>query len=94
MTLHFEPLPALRKTKTPWHDVAEQLKERPGEWAVVKVYTSRSQASTDAKRLRDGAFKPFRPAGTFDAWARVVDGEFRVYARFIAETDGTQDGAS
>ena len=79
----FEPLPASFKPRTDWAAVAAQLREHPDAWAVVKVCRSRGNAATTAMRIRKGQIPLTCPAGHFDAESRLVDAEYRVYARYV-----------
>jgi hypothetical protein len=64
--------------------IAAELKARPGEWAKVLVDTNLSQSS----QIRNGLYKAYQPAGSFEAVARNarnVDGRVRcdIYARYV-----------
>jgi len=64
-------------------EAAAQLRERPGEWAVVLVCESSSVASSMAYAIRNGTRSTWTPAGSFEAKARTKEGEHRVYARYV-----------
>lgn len=87
-TLRFEgPPPAAYGTPKGHHtDAARELRERPGEWAVIGTYAHSGSASAVALQVRKGAIPAYEPAGTFEAKARTVDREARVYARFVGES--------
>lgn len=68
--------------------IAEALKERAGEWAVVRVSKTASAASSAANYIRNAKGSAYGPAGSFEAVSRKVDGEFRVYARFLGTVAG------
>ncbi|GAU66688.1 hypothetical protein SSP35_03_03360 [Streptomyces sp. NBRC 110611] len=64
-------------------EAARQLRERPGEWAVVRRTETSDQAGAAAQAIRDGRLRAYRPTGAFEATARTVVGEHRVYARYV-----------
>lgn len=66
-------------------DVAAKLRERPGRWAIVSVYSTHVSALSVAYQIRSGKLAAYRPKGAFEASARTVDGEHRVYARFVGD---------
>lgn len=61
--------------------VAEELRGRPNQWAVVAV----NPASVGVASGISGArWRPFRPAGSFEAAHRTAEnGDRLVYARYI-----------
>jgi hypothetical protein len=87
--LKFEGPPPSKFTSPRGHhtEAAKELKERPGEWAIVGVYAHSGSSSAVARQLRAGLIPAYAPAGTFEAMARTIDGEARVYARFVGEPD-------
>jgi hypothetical protein len=88
-TLKFESPPPSRSASPKGHhiEVAKELKERPGEWAIVGVYAHSGSSSAVARQLRAGLIPAYAPPGSFEAMARTIDGEARVYARFVGEPD-------
>lgn len=65
-----------------WRGVADALRARPGEWALVRKDTS----STHATYIKQARIVAFAPAGSFDARSvQVGDGKADIYARFIGE---------
>jgi hypothetical protein len=69
-----------------WKKVAEQLRERPGEWAVLLEAERRfGNGGGIAGQIKAGLIAPFRPARTFEATTRTVLGLYIVYARYIGE---------
>lgn len=65
---------------------AETLRSRPSQWARdPRVFPSKSTAYTAAASICHGRAKAFRPAGTFEAVTRTIDGESVVYARFVGD---------
>lgn len=88
MGLIFEdpPSPKNRQSSAAHHStVAAQLKERPGEWARAGAYGSYGSSASMARHIRQGHLAAYRPQGAFEAVARTVDGEYRVYARYVGE---------
>jgi hypothetical protein len=92
----FEELPIDGRTTTrqrhEHYKAAAALRERPGEWAMVRTAATSNAARSAASQIREGRLTAYRPAGEFDATSRTVGGEFRVYARYVGHI-GT-DGAS
>ena len=68
-----------------WAAIAEELKTKPGAWACIATCQTPSIAANTARNVRGGVYVAIREAGLFDAVARKVDGEYRVYARFTGE---------
>lgn len=64
-----------------WAAIAAELRARPGEWAKVSTSTSNGTAYQIASQLRLGKYRPFQPAGQFEAVKRGFD----VWARFVGE---------
>lgn len=61
-----------------WHLIAAQLRGRPGQWAAICEAVSTNTTA----QVRQGVYAAFRPAGSFDAVGRRVNGHYTVYARF------------
>lgn len=84
--LKFEPPPAkVRPVRGRHYLVAHRLRAKPGQWAVVGTYNGAESARATARHIRQGRLESYRPAGSFEAESRTVDGEARVYARFVGE---------
>lgn len=66
-------------------EIAQRLKVRPGEWAIVATFDRRNTAHMLAYRIKRGVQYAFRPAGAFEATSRTMDGEHRTYARYVGE---------
>ncbi|WP_157868857.1 hypothetical protein [Streptomyces atriruber] len=64
---------------------AAALKQRPGQWGIVGTYKNIGSASGVGIRIKRGATAAYRPAGAFEAVARTVHGEARLYARYVGE---------
>lgn len=71
-----------------WEAIAAALQSRPGQWAIVATRPNRVAAAQDAYKIRMGQVAAFSSRG-FDATARTVGGECRVYARYtgVAHSD-------
>ena len=65
-----------------WEQLAEILRARPGRWALV---ATGSQHTGTAGQIVSARIRCFEPAGSFEARRRLVDGEVRVYARYVGE---------
>jgi len=65
--------------------IARALRGRPSEWAVVQRVASIARAASAAQAIRSAKLNAYEPAGAFQAVARTVEGEHRVYARYIGE---------
>lgn len=63
----------------------EQLKKRPGEWAIVAVCKNHQASNSLSYQIKNGKSAAFLPKGHFDAVARLVGKEHRVYARYVGE---------
>lgn len=70
-----------------WIGIAAQLRSRPGEWAIVHVATIRQTADDYASRISRGLLPATGPRGSFQGASRHVDGQYRVYARYLRGAD-------
>lgn len=61
--------------------IAAELKAQPGRWAVLEIVSIGLAA-----QIRRGDIAAYRPGGSFEARARVIDGERRIYARYVGPT--------
>lgn len=86
-TITFEPLP-----KNNWKGrgprgkhaaIAAQLRERPGDWAHILTLPATNSANSMAYAIRNGNLGAYTPAGAYEAKSRTIDGERRVYARYV-----------
>jgi hypothetical protein len=59
---HPNPLTRGTPASHPWEVIAEQLKQRPGEWALCL-----RDISIQPRQISGGRVKAFRPAGAFQA---------------------------
>lgn len=65
-----------------WAEVANALRARPGQWALVASGASSSLAT----QIRSGRRVAFRPARSFEATSRKrPDGKYDIYARAVAK---------
>lgn len=64
---------------------AAALRARPGVWALMGQHTSPGSARQLAYSIRQAKPKTFAPAGAFEADAKTVMGEHRVYARYVGQ---------
>ncbi|WP_393075092.1 hypothetical protein [Streptomyces sp. LN704] len=65
---------------------ADALRARPNEWALLGKYSTGGLARQSAYEVRNALRpkdQPFTPAGTFEAEARTMLGEHRVYVRYV-----------
>lgn len=65
---------------------ADALRARPCEWALLGKYVTggtAGQAAYEVRHALDPKDQPFAPAGSFEAEARTLMGEHRVYVRFV-----------
>lgn len=84
MHARFEPLPAPTRSQEAY-DTAQALREHPDEWAHIDNLGNLNRATNLAYRIRTGRHSAFRPAGAFDATARLAeDGTASVYACYIS----------
>lgn len=88
----FEPLPPRtggpkRRTRE-LATIAAALVKSPGEWARVGVYRNAASAASMASVIKRGRMAAFQPHGAFEAASRTVDGQARVYARFVGAPAG------
>lgn len=84
-----DPPPArgTRQARSRWHRIAAELRANPGQWAVVATYPSMSARST-AVKINAGKVAAMRPAGHWEACTRTVEGETRIYARYVGGGSG------
>lgn len=86
-----EPPAPFQKPRGDQAKAAKALMERPGEWGMVTVCRSGGSSSSMARAIRKGVSKTWQPAGDFEALARKVNGEYRVYARYMPDPDRSAD---
>jgi len=67
------------------------LRARPGQWALLGKFSTPHVMRQAAYEIRHGTDKGFAKAfaaGGFEAEARSMLGEYRVYVRYVGETGG------
>jgi hypothetical protein len=82
-----------KKDNTKWHDIADMLRGRPNEWALVAEDVNPSVVT----HIRRGRLKAFEPEGMFDAsgQGRNERGYTKeLYVRFIGKTVAVSKKAS
>ena len=65
--------------------VAEQLRARRGEWAVVQE--KQGPGNGLATHIRMGQMACFTPAGDFDACTRQINGVATTYACYVGDDE-------
>lgn len=74
------------RNRRDWNTIANGLRSRPNEWAVVAENVSASTGT----HIRHGRLTAFAPAGAYEArvsGARSEDGRAsKVYARYVGAT--------
>lgn len=71
-----------------WQDIADTLRARPGEWAVVD---EAAVSSTNANNINSGRVVSFRPVGAYEATSRKGISEETgktvhvIYARYVGD---------
>ncbi|MFC8945943.1 hypothetical protein [Streptomyces rochei] len=85
MTVTFEALPTSSSARGAHQAIATQLRARPGQWAHVLTPPASGTATSMAYVIRAAKLTAYAPAGTFEAHARTVNGEHRVYARYVGD---------
>jgi hypothetical protein len=83
--VNFEPLPDTAGRRNKHEAIAAELRARPGAWAHILTVAAQGTATSMAYMVRVARFKAYGPAGTFEARSRTIDGEFRVYARYVGK---------
>ena len=67
------------------HKAAAILRTKPGRWGIVATYDHATTTASTAGVIRSGRTGAWRPAGHYEAMARTVSGEHRVYARYVGD---------
>ena len=73
-----------------WAGIGKALMSRPLHWAHVQTAVNGQTAGQMARHINAGKYSALAPLGRFEARSRTVDGEPRVYARYIGPTGGTE----
>jgi hypothetical protein len=66
-----------------WAELGPVLVARTGEWALVVTYDKPEPARSMAYLIRKGRVAKLAALGRFEATSRKVDGEYRIYVRFM-----------
>lgn len=78
-----EPPKPARGGARDWKSIFDQLRKRPGEWALVAV----ADHSPTASWIKHGRYAGTKP-GEFDATSRKnAAGKFDIYARYVGGDD-------
>lgn len=85
ISVHFDadPTPLPPRTDETRAAFAAALRERPGVSAIWGRQATSGSARQEAYVIRKGRMRPFQPAGAFDAAARTLFGEHRIYVRYV-----------
>ncbi len=94
MTITWEEPPAVepgkRGREIKYLDVAEELREHEGEWALI----SENAWASMANQIKSGGLAAFRPRGHFDARAVTIEGasttRAKIYARFVGTPNAAE----
>lgn len=64
---------------------ATQMRTSLYQWVPVKSFEKEqsSAAYSLARRIRYGDLKSFQPAGSYEAYVKLIDGLYTVWARYI-----------
>lgn len=83
--IRFEPpAPPVPRTRENRKAVADALRACPGQWALIGCHTNSGSARTGAYEIRKALRGDmFGPPGAFEAEAKTLFGEHRVYARYM-----------
>lgn len=76
-----------KPTGSKYDQIAEQLRQRPGVWAVV-LESSVGIAGGLTTHIRLGQISCFTPTGDFEATSRHRGDSAVVYARYVGDEDG------
>lgn len=89
--IRFEEPPRARRggPKFDHRAIVEVLRSKPGEWAVIASFPTAGPAYSMAARIKSGGAVAYS-VGEFEAVARKVGGENRVYARFVGGSGGAR----
>lgn len=77
--------PPARSGEGRYAEISAALRARPGQWAVIRTYQGeqKKRGWSFASHVNSGKLIDF-PADGFEACARTVDGQVRVYVRAVA----------
>lgn len=77
-----------RRDGVPHKDISDKLRRQPRKWAHVLTYGAARTSGSIAGIIRSGKTRAWQPAGAFEATANKVGEEYRVYARYVGQSDG------
>lgn len=80
-----DPPPRTRVRIVVGDSTVKALRSRPGQWARVKSWTTKSTASAAAKRIRDGKV-PGLAVDDWEAEGRTTDGGSALWLRFVGSS--------
>jgi hypothetical protein len=83
--IRWEDPPAGAPYKGKWRDKLLPLMEHPKRWAILHTTAERKPADSLATNLRTG--KAMLPPGRWEFETHTVEGEHRVYARYLGPDD-------
>lgn len=83
--LVWERPPARTKKTGRYAGIAAALRERRGEWAVIRTYPTYKKAGGFAGAIRAGKLVDFRDGG-YEVQVHTVEGAARVYVRYVGTT--------
>ena len=88
MVIKWEEPTANQRFKHDHEGIANALRGRPGEWALVFEGVTASYVG----QIKRGVLKDYRPSGTFEAKCVGVDPltgtAEKIYARYLGEVSG------
>lgn len=80
--------PAPSKTGPKWDDFSDRLRANPGRWAILPGSEDLSPNYAIGTSINHGLIAAFRPAGAFEATARMQpSGRRRTYVRYVGLPD-------
>lgn len=80
--LVWEQPPTRAKKAGRYAAIAAALRERPGQWAVIRTYPTYKKAGGFAGAIRAGKLVDFRD-GRYEVQVHTVEGAARVYVRWV-----------
>ncbi|UQA91617.1 hypothetical protein [Streptomyces halobius] len=87
--IQFEEPPAVpgavRRPRGEHAEIAAELRKAPGQWALVGLQPTAKSAGSVSYAIRTAKLLAYDPPGSFEAVARTVDGEHRLYVRFMGD---------
>lgn len=84
-----EPTPLTPCRRASLDAYAAELRNNPGRWSLMGRRDTGGAARQWAYEVRTALRASFSPAGAFEADARTVCGEHRIYVRYVGATTTT-----